>query len=63
MPFGKYGPRFCPPDGEELENLPTHYLRWLCENLDGKGDAELVQEAENQLAMREGQGVERGRQR
>lgn len=50
MPFGKY-------KGEELEDLPTSYLYWLCENVDG--NAALIKEAENQLAMRGGQGVER----
>lgn len=52
MPFGKH-------KGEDLADLPLDYLRWLCENVSGNDD--LIQEAENQLAMREGRGVERGR--
>jgi hypothetical protein len=50
MPFGKH-------KGERLEDLDSGYLRWLAENITGY--AALVQEAENQLAMREGRGVVR----
>lgn len=51
MPFGKY-------KGEQLEDLPDSYLYWIAENIEG--NAELVKEAEDQLAMRQGQGVSRG---
>ena len=50
MPFGKYR-------GQPIEDVPTDYLVWLCENI--KGNDALLQEAENQMAMREGRGVER----
>lgn len=26
MPFGKY-------QGKEIENIPSHYLKWFCENI------------------------------
>ena len=29
MPFGKYGPRACPPDGMPLYDLPLDYLLWF----------------------------------
>lgn len=46
MPFGKY-------KGDEMDDLPTHYLRWLAENV---SDSAVVKEAEDLLAMREGEG-------
>ena len=48
--FGRYS-------GQDLEDLPTSYLEWLCENVDGRNH--LVKEAETQLALREGKGVVR----
>ena len=48
--FGKY-------KGTDIEDLPTDYLRWLAENMDNRAD--MQQEAENQLQLREGQGVAR----
>ena len=51
MEFGKYR-------GEDLEDLPTDYLQWIAENVEGR--AELVAEAEAQLTMRRGEGVARG---
>jgi len=50
MPWGKH-------KGEDLENLDSGYLRWIAENV--TSDAQLVQECENQLVLREGQGVSR----
>ena len=50
MPFGKY-------KGQDFEDLPTAYLQWMAEEFHGR--ASLQQEAENQLALREGRGVER----
>ena len=29
MPFGKYGPQACPPDGMPLYDLPLEYLLWF----------------------------------
>jgi uncharacterized protein (DUF3820 family) len=29
MPFGKYGPGFCPPDGTPIYDLPLEYLAWF----------------------------------
>ena len=29
MPFGKYGPDACPPDGMPLYDLPLEYLLWF----------------------------------
>lgn len=54
MPFGKY-------KGQQLEDLPTSYLYWLAENIEG--NAELVKEAEEQLTLRKGEGVPRGSER
>lgn len=53
MPFGKY-------KGQDVEDIPTAYLLWLL----GEGDnlpAALMEELENQLKLREGYGVPRGR--
>lgn len=50
MPFGKH-------KGEDLEDLPTGYLQWLAENVEGR--AELVREAELQITLRRGEGVVR----
>lgn len=53
--FGKY-------KGQELEDLPTSYLEWLVEEIQPMGPrAKLVEEAINQLKMREGMGVPRGK--
>ncbi len=49
MPFGRY-------KGKDMEDLPTDYLQWLAENV---SNTAVVQEAENQLVLREGQGVSR----
>jgi hypothetical protein len=43
--------------GQDLEDLPTSYLEWICENIEGR--AELVKEAETQLTLRRGEGVVR----
>lgn len=53
MPFGMH-------KGEDIEDLPTSYLYWLAENV---SNPEVVREAENQIAMRDGHGVPRGTDR
>lgn len=50
MSFGKY-------KGQLLADIPTSYLQWIAENVDGRTG--LVREAEEQLLLREGKGVER----
>lgn len=49
MPFGRY-------KGQDMEDLPTGYLLWLAENV---SNTAVVVEAENQLKLREGEGVAR----
>lgn len=51
MPWGKY-------KGEALEDLPTSYIIWVLENCN-RLQAGLVEELENQLKLRNGEGVER----
>ena len=51
--FGKYR-------GEYIENLDSEYLQWCLDNLDWMKAPER-KEFENQLAMRSGKGVNRGR--
>jgi uncharacterized protein len=29
MPFGKFGPQFCPPHGVPIYDLPAEYLGWF----------------------------------
>ncbi|GEP44755.1 putative quorum-sensing-regulated virulence factor [Brevifollis gellanilyticus] len=29
MPFGKFGPQFCPPNGVPIYDLPAEYLAWF----------------------------------
>jgi hypothetical protein len=29
MPFGKFGPQFCPPLGVPIYDLPAEYLMWF----------------------------------
>ncbi len=29
MPFGKFGPQFCPPNGVPIYDLPAEYLGWF----------------------------------
>lgn len=51
MPFGKY-------KGEELEDIPTDYIRWCLENMNLT--ASLAEEMENQIRMKENrEGVPR----
>jgi len=52
MPFGKYR-------GEDLGSIPTSYLQWFAENIEGNDL--LVKEVENQLTSREGVGINRGK--
>ena len=49
MPFGKY-------KGQDMEDLPDSYLLWLAENIESGA---VLEEAENQLKLREGVGVVR----
>lgn len=50
MPWGKYR-------GQPIEDVPTDYLQWMAENISSSD--ELIKEAENQLKLRRGEGVER----
>jgi uncharacterized protein (DUF3820 family) len=50
MPFGKH-------KGEDLEDIPTSYLQWVAENVEGR--EALITEVELQLTMREGAGAPR----
>lgn len=52
MPFGKH-------KGTALEDLPSDYLQWCLENLDDQRNASLLEEMDNQLRMRAGEGVSR----
>ena len=52
-PFGKYA-------GELVEDLPSDYIRWALENLE---DPPFSEELQNQLDLRMGHGVSRGRNR
>lgn len=49
MPFGKY-------KGQDVENVPTAYLLWLLEN-GNNVPVQLIEEMENQLKLRNGEGV------
>ncbi len=49
MPFGKY-------KGQDVEDVPTGYLLWLLEN-GNNVPVELIEEMENQLRLRNGEGV------
>jgi uncharacterized protein (DUF3820 family) len=49
FPFGKY-------KGQDVEDVPSDYLMWLLENGDNV-PVTLIDEMENQLKLREGQGV------
>jgi uncharacterized protein (DUF3820 family) len=51
MPFGKY-------KGEKIEDLPTEYIEWALENMEKPPHAE---EMQNQIDLRAGRGVARGR--
>jgi uncharacterized protein (DUF3820 family) len=52
MPFGKF-------KGQAIEDLDDGYLQWLAENMENKPD--IQKEAEEQLTLRRGEGVDRGR--
>lgn len=54
MPFGKY-------KGQALEDLPGDYLTWCLENLDDARNGPLLEEMQNQLALKRGEGVSRGK--
>lgn len=53
MPWGKH-------KGEELEDVPTDYLEWILREARRIPD-DLAEEMENQIRMRAGEGVSRGR--
>jgi exodeoxyribonuclease X len=55
MPFGKH-------KGEPIEDLPSDYIEWALRELDSLRPA-LKEEMENQLTMRGGHGVNRGKVR
>lgn len=57
IPFGKH-------KGEKLEDLPDDYLEWLVDNLEPEkyNNAKVIEECQNQLSMRQGQGVARKRE-
>lgn len=43
MPWGKY-------EGEDMEDIPSSYLRWIMNNVD---DQEVVEAAEAEMAYRD----------
>jgi len=51
MPFGKY-------KGDPIEDLPSGYIQWALETLE-RLDDDLIEEMENQLKLRRGEGVVR----
>lgn len=51
MPFGKY-------KGEELENIPVDYIEWVLENVENL-NWRLEEELQNQLKLKNGEGVVR----
>lgn len=53
MPWGKH-------KGEELEDVPTDYLEWCLREMHDL-DGALAEEMDNQIRMRAGHGVSRGR--
>lgn len=53
MPFGKY-------KGELLENLPVDYIEWVLENVE-RLNWRLDEELQNQLKLKRGEGVSRGK--
>lgn len=50
MPWGKF-------KGEPIEDLPTDYINWVLQQDWLRAD--LAEELENQLQLRDGKGVER----
>lgn len=53
MPFGKH-------KGELLEDLPTEYIEWVLTNVESL-NWRLKEELQNQLKLRNGEGVDRGK--
>lgn len=51
MPFGRY-------KDQEIEDVPTGYLMWALENMDGLS-YQVQEEMQNQLNAREGKGIVR----
>ncbi len=45
LDFGKH-------KGKDIEDVPSSYLRWMCENLDSS-KADLIEAAEEELIYRE----------
>jgi uncharacterized protein (DUF3820 family) len=54
MPWGKH-------KGEELEDVPTDYLEWCLRQDVYTLVDDLAEEMDNQIRMRAGEGVRRGR--
>lgn len=54
MPFGKYGPKHYPPDGMEIEKVPSDYLRWCLAEWDWNRHRTVLQEIRAQLELRQG---------
>ena len=52
LEFGKF-------KGQEIEDIPTPYIRWCLENLI-LGD-KIQEEMQNQLKLRDGEGIVRDR--
>ena len=52
-PWGKH-------EGTLVEDLPSDYIRWVLENIE---DPPFEQELQDQLELRMGHGVSRGRDR
>jgi len=46
MPFGKH-------KNKTIEEIPSGYLRWMVEELDGDKDEELIEAAEAELDYRD----------
>lgn len=57
---GRYGKAKFPPDGAELELVPSEQLRWALETLDGRGNYRqaLLRECQLVLSLRAGKGHE-----
>jgi Putative quorum-sensing-regulated virulence factor len=58
---GTYKMKFGKHKGEALQDLPEDYLFWLAENLEPEryNNAAIIEECENQLKLKSGEGVSR----
>ncbi len=55
IPFGKYDPKNCPPNGADICFINSGYLKWLI-NQDwflGRSDETLLLEIEKELNLRD----------